>query len=86
VKVLTVSGVSPMPVMDILTIDYALGKAANVTVTLTDILGKTIKTSTFNAHEGTNNAAIDLSPLSNGSYLLTVNDGESVVVKRVVKQ
>jgi Secretion system C-terminal sorting domain len=86
VKALTVNAVSPMPVTDIMSVDYAVSKAATVTVMITDILGKTIKQANFDANEGINKAGLDVSGLTSGTYILTVNDGETVVTNRIVKQ
>lgn len=86
VKALTVNSLSPMPASDVLMVDYAVGKRSKVTVSIVDVLGKTVQTNTFDAAEGANNAVLNLSALTNGTYVLSINDGETVSVKRVVKQ
>jgi hypothetical protein len=51
-------------------------------ITMTDLLGKTIKTIAVNNQQG--NVTIDVSNLNKGVYFITLKDGENVTTSKVV--
>ena len=79
-------GVFPNPSNSQATVSYqVLGRAQQVTVALTDLMGRTVRT----LHSGIQNAGIqnvslDNSNLAAGTYLVKVNVGEKVATRKVV--
>lgn len=78
--------VSPMPTTEGVNVDFAVGKSGKVNMILTDIVGRIIKTETFTTIEGANTVRLDLSQLAQGTYIMSINDGETNATQRIVKQ
>ena len=85
-KKFVVLNVSPVPTTEGVTVDFSVSKEATITLTLTNIVGQVLKTDVVKASEGTNKTVVNLSNLPNGTYFLTVSDGDKTELKRVVKQ
>ena len=85
-KKFVVLNVSPVPTTEGVTVDFSVSKEATITLTLTNIVGQVLKTDIVKAVEGTNKTVFNLSNLPNGTYFLTVSDGDKTELKRVVKQ
>jgi hypothetical protein len=85
-KKLTLLNVVPVPTSERITVDFSVGKAINVTLTLTNVVGQVVKTTTLKATEGTNLFVFNMADLPNGTYFMNVSDEETNVMKRVVKQ
>jgi hypothetical protein len=83
---LAVIAVSPMPTFDEVNVDFSIGKSSKVTVMVMDIVGKVVRTETFKTTEGANAIRLDLSNLAQGTYIMTLNDGETMASQRIVKQ
>ncbi|MCB2406506.1 Ig-like domain-containing protein [Hymenobacter lucidus] len=71
----------PNPVRNVLTVD--LREASAHTLILTDMRGATIRTVTTKA--GTTTTALDVSVLPGGVYLLTVQSGSGVEIRKIIK-
>jgi hypothetical protein len=54
-------------------------------VIVTDLIGKVVKTETFTTTEGANSIRLNLSNLAQGTYIMTLNDGETRTTQRLVK-
>ena len=78
--------VSPMPTTEGVNVDFAVGKSGKVNMIVTDIVGRIVKTETFTTIEGANTVRLDLSNLAQGTYIMSINDGESNATRRIVKQ
>jgi len=63
--------------------NYANNGSETVSVKVVDINGKTIYANTVNNN---NNGVIDLSNYSKGLYLLVINNGNTVVTKKLIKE
>jgi hypothetical protein len=83
---LAILAVFPMPYTEGSSIDFSVGKSSTVAVTVTDIVGRVVQSTTVKTTEGANNLRLNLSSLTSGSYILTMNDGETVATQRIVKQ
>ena len=83
---LAVLMVSPNPTTEGVNVDFSTGKISKLNVVITDILGKIVRTETFTTVEGSNLMRLDLSNLAQGTYILSLNDGETLATQRVVKQ
>ena len=74
------SSVYPNPVVDTFSVDLSSKfNASNLTVTITDLSGKTVKT--FAAADSYN-----VSDLAKGVYLVTITDGKNTETKKIVKR
>ncbi len=85
-KKLALLSVVPVPTTEGVTISFAVSKDASVTLTLTNVVGQIVKTTTVKATEGTNQIEVNMNDLPNGTYLLNVSDGDTKELKRIVKQ
>lgn len=85
-KKLVILNVSPVPTTEGVTLDFVVTKDANVTATITNVIGQVVKTDILKAVEGVNKAVFNLANLPNGTYFLTVSDGDVSELKRIVKQ
>jgi hypothetical protein len=83
---LKINSLSPMPFTEeALSINLQSNSSA-LTITLTDVSGKVIQTEKRTVVEGTNTLTLPLSNVAKGLYFLTVSDGRSTVVEKIVKQ
>jgi Secretion system C-terminal sorting domain len=83
---LVLISVTPVPTTEGVTIDFSVGKTNKVTVIMTDIVGRIVESKTFGTLEGANSVRLNLSNSAQGTYIMTLNDGETVVTQRIVKQ
>jgi hypothetical protein len=83
---LAVNMVSPVPTTEGVNVDFSTSKIGTLNVVITDIVGKVVKTERFTTIEGNNLMRLNLSNLSVGTYILSMNDGETVATQRIVKQ
>ena len=67
-------------------LEYNATKEGKVSMTLTDMSGRIIKTKNLDAQTGLNQVSFDSSNLAQGLYILSLNDGDVWVTEKVVKQ
>jgi Leucine-rich repeat (LRR) protein len=84
-KQLSIEHIFPNPVVDKLYITYQVPKTAQVSLTISNVLGQIITTQTVTAKEGVNNTEIDMTSFGNGVFYLLVNDGNVQAVNKIVK-
>ena len=82
----TTLNVYPNPANNVLNIDIETTEAENVTLTLCDILGKTLKTQHFSTTAQMSTCSIDVSDLAKGMYLLRVKTDKGITTKKFNKQ
>ena len=82
---LAVLNVYPSPTKNNLTIDFDAVTNSNVTILIKDITGRLVLSKNVKGTEGVNNLTLDVSNLSNGVYIMSINDNVSSIVKRIVK-
>jgi hypothetical protein len=70
--------VYPNPANEV--INVSLNKSTNATISVVDVAGKVVKTSSINGLTSTINA----SDLTNGVYYVTITDGTSIATEKVV--
>jgi hypothetical protein len=84
---LSLSAIYPMPITDGgVTLDVVSKKAGKISVSVTDIVGRVVKTDNFTVEEGSNALPLSLTQLAKGTYFLSLNNGEMSVNQRIVKQ
>ncbi len=76
----------PNPATHHLNIQFEADKAMELTVALTDLLGKTVSMQSFTSMEGINNMQIPLQSFTNGIYMLNIRAGDSNIVEKVMIQ
>ncbi len=74
--------VSPNPVNETATFTFALNGSNDVTITLFDLTGKVVSTTTVSNQSS---AAVNTAALNAGTYIYTVKAGESTVTGKIVK-
>jgi hypothetical protein len=74
--------VTPNPVNETATFTFALNGSNDVTITLFDLAGKVVSTTTVSNQT---TAAVNTSMLNAGTYIYTVKAGESTVTGKIVK-
>lgn len=74
----------PNPVLDQMTLQMKSSANFDAKLAITDILGKTVFTSTSAIKEGNNTVSIDASNLRAGVYLVNITSGESSITKKIV--
>jgi len=78
--------VFPNPTNDFCFIHYTLKQSDLITLSVTDLSGKTISTQQINSTEGENNFQWNSDGLSKGIYLLTLRGTDSFAVCKVIVQ
>ena len=78
--------VSPVPTTEGVNVDFSTSKIGTLNVVITDIVGKVVRTERFTTVEGANLMRLNLSNLAQGTYILSLNDGETIATQRIVKQ
>ncbi|MBL7817010.1 MAG: T9SS type A sorting domain-containing protein [Saprospiraceae bacterium] len=78
--------VSPVPTTEGVTVDVSVLKDTRLTVTVTDVVGRVVKTNAQNLVEGNSRFYLDLSSLTQGVYMLHLTEGNQSQVQRIVKQ
>jgi len=83
---LSTNGLSlyPNPVENILRVDYMSDYAGEAVLSLTDIAGKVVYKETVNLLQGANNRYIDVSRLTKGVYMLSLDYGSNQIVSKVM--
>jgi hypothetical protein len=82
---LLISNVMPNPVKDDMNVVFEGVKASNVDLTITDMLGRVVKTQVVAANKGTNTVLVNMSQLAPGTYSVRLTDGVQEAVEKVIK-
>ena len=77
--------VFPNPVRDAMTVNFAADKAGKCEISISDLSGKIIYTTTRDIREGANNIKINTSSLPNGAFVLKIFSAEEVIIKKITK-
>jgi len=78
--------VSPNPVSDIANVDFSLTEGKQLAITMTNNLGERVfQQDAQNFQAGQHRTAIDMANLSAGIYFVSINDGKTSKVEKVVK-
>jgi hypothetical protein len=81
-----IASVTPNPTKETSTILFESAKNENIFVTLTDLSGKVMYTQNHSITEGVNTVNLNMVFLSNGIYIMTMRNSESVLTLKIVKQ
>ena len=82
---LTIVNAFPVPVAEKLTLQVSAPVSGEVTVTLTDALGRIVLIQDNELQRGINEVKIDMEVLSSGIYQVTLTDGTVSVSKSIIK-
>ncbi|MBL7816685.1 MAG: T9SS type A sorting domain-containing protein [Saprospiraceae bacterium] len=83
---LAILSLYPNPTKGTTTIDFEAAANGLATIALKDLTGKVVLSKNSVITEGVNQINLDMSALSNGIYMLIINDKTASVAKRIVKQ
>ncbi len=82
---ITIGKIYPNPARDVLNVSFDLGQDADATITIMDIMGRTVFQSSNNYLSGKQTETINVSNLAEGHYILTVSSGAKRSVEKFVK-
>jgi hypothetical protein len=83
---LVVFGVNPNPFDDEIVIQYYLYKDATIEVSLTDIQGKKVISSSILSKTGLNYGKVKGDGVAKGTYVLSLKVGNEIYSKKIVKE
>ncbi|AFM04555.1 fibronectin type III domain-containing protein [Bernardetia litoralis DSM 6794] len=73
----------PNPTTSKVNLNFGDAFKGDITLTLTDAIGRTIQVTKVKASE---NATIDLSKVANGNYMLTIASDDKVVTRKIIRE
>ena len=82
----TTFNVYPNPASDHLTIDFSSESNESCNVRLIDMIGQVVSTQTINSVVGDNQMQLKLEGISKGIYMVSIQKGDSKLLKRIVIQ
>jgi hypothetical protein len=74
----------PNPVKDNINIQLAGKKSVNLTITLTDLVGKAVMTKEIRLENLNETESIDVTSLRDGIYMLRLSDGERIYTRKIL--
>jgi Secretion system C-terminal sorting domain len=77
---------SPNPTKDNIAIQFESNKNEVVGVSVMDMTGRVVLTQNASATEGVNFLNVNTSSLSNGMYVVSLKNSESVILNKIIKQ
>ncbi|MFM2268684.1 MAG: hypothetical protein RL757_2125, partial [Bacteroidota bacterium] len=83
---LAIASIYPNPATANATLTFEVTQNSDVTLTLTDLLGRIVSKQQINAVEGFNKVDLNLENTPQGTYFVTLQDQNAKVTKRIVKQ
>lgn len=78
--------VYPNPASDMITVEFVASSKQNVSIKVTDILGKNVIDESRVAAEGNNQMQFDLKGINSGLYFITIKSPDAVQQVRIVKE
>ena len=75
----------PNPAKDVLNVTFETNESSDVTITITDVLGKTILNQTNSYSEGQQTEPLDVSRLNKGYYFISIRNGDHVRTMKFIK-
>lgn len=82
----SISNLYPVPVKDILNFTVNAKTSSALTVSVKDILGREVYTSSISVNSGVNKVSIPTQGLSNAVYMISLDNGESQTISKFVKE
>jgi hypothetical protein len=74
----------PNPASEQVTMVFEVNWKKDVQITVTDLLGRQVKTLSYEAVSGNNFVTLEINQLSNGFYLVKIEDGNTERVKKLI--
>lgn len=81
-----ISKVYPSPASTLVNIKFVTHETTSLTLTITDMLGRLVSMETIDAEAGIQIKELDVTHLSNGVYTVTLDDGVTKKVDKIIKQ
>ncbi|MFK7948609.1 MAG: fibronectin type III domain-containing protein [Saprospiraceae bacterium] len=76
----------PVPVQDRLTVQYSATANEEMTITVTDVTGRTVVTKAVTAIQGENQFKVDLNNLPSGSYFVRLQSDTNNIIRTIIKE
>jgi len=76
----------PNPTSGPFTIQFTCAEQANISVTVSDTIGRTVMSDYFAAKPNLNEMILNLSPLNPGYYIISLNNSGDIISTKVIKQ
>ncbi|MFK7947394.1 MAG: fibronectin type III domain-containing protein, partial [Saprospiraceae bacterium] len=76
----------PIPVRDVLMIDYESTTAETMTITIVDVTGRVVMTREFTAAKGENTYRLDMTTFVAGTYFVQIKSSVGVNTNTIIKQ
>ena len=76
--------VAPNPSKDFVQLEFSLAEAGKVTVSITDMQGKTMQNTQSVFKKGSNKISLNTSALAPGLYIARVEMGNSIAIKKII--
>lgn len=76
----------PNPTVGPFTIQFTSPESANISVTVSDTVGRTVMSDYFAAKPNLNEMVLNLAPLKTGYYIISLNNDGKVISTKIVKQ
>lgn len=76
----------PNPTVGPFTIQFTCADRADISVTVSDTIGRTVISDYFSAKPDLNEIVLNLAPLKTGNYIVTLNNGGKLISTKVVKK
>lgn len=78
--------VFPNPADQMIQVEFDAPTAQNVSITITDMLGRVVQTTDLQASERRNRQTLDLQQLSSAMYIVSLHADNSVRIAKIIKQ
>jgi Secretion system C-terminal sorting domain len=82
----TISRVFPIPAVEQVNFELVQNEAASLTITVNDMVGRTLEIKEMDVPKGVSNLKLDISGYSSGTYIVTIDNGIRKLIEQIVKQ
>ena len=80
-----ITSVFPNPTTSDVNLKFETAENANITINVQDIFGRVILTQKMEANQGFNLVTVNTAEIPTGAYFLNLNDGSSILTKKIIK-
>ena len=82
----SVANIYPVPSDRMVNLQVSLSEAATLKVTVTDMIGRVMQVSEYDAIKGVNTLDVDMENFAAGTYFVKMGGGLKELTERIVKQ
>ncbi len=81
----TIINIAPNPTTADINVKFEVEKNTNIIITIVDAFGKTILNQVIEANKGFNSTIINTNEFPVGTYFMNINNGEKILVSKILK-